>query len=157
MDRAAHAEALFRQGYNCAQAILVTYALDHGLDPGAAFKLGAPLGGGIGQRGSLCGAVSGAILVLGLARGHADPADRIGKARVHEITRRLQDRFTERCGTVICRGLLQANIATPEGRAKAKAADAFATQCPAYVRAAGEILETLLAESRPEPAAHDEV
>ena len=51
--------------YNCCQAVLVTFADRLGLTPEQANALGAHFGSGM-RHGSTCGAVSGALMVLGL-------------------------------------------------------------------------------------------
>jgi len=50
--------------YNCAQAVLVAFADEMGLSEEQAFGLGAHFGGGM-RYGATCGAVTGALMVLG--------------------------------------------------------------------------------------------
>ena len=39
------------------------------MDLDLAFKIATPFGGGMGHAGQICGAVSGALMAIGLARG----------------------------------------------------------------------------------------
>lgn len=52
--------------YNCAQAVLVTYAGEMGLTEEEAFRLGASFGSGM-HLGSTGGAITAALMVLGMA------------------------------------------------------------------------------------------
>ena len=52
--------------YNCAQAVLLAFASKFGLDEQAAFRLTANFGSGM-KRGSVCGAITGGLMALGLA------------------------------------------------------------------------------------------
>ena len=71
MDRVAQAEQMFRDGYGCAQCVLAVYGPAHGLDRATAMRIAAPFVGGVSRTDSVCGAVSGALVVLGAARGHS--------------------------------------------------------------------------------------
>lgn len=71
--------------YNCCQSVLVPFADLCGLDKETAFKLGANFGSGM-RHGSTCGAVTGALMVLGLAGKGADEATALMR-RFREKTR----------------------------------------------------------------------
>lgn len=51
--------------YNCAQAVLMSFAEKAGLSEEAAANISANFGSGM-KRGSVCGAVTGGLMVLGL-------------------------------------------------------------------------------------------
>ena len=59
----------FKNGFNCSQALLATFAADFGLSEEVALKVATQFGGGA-RKGEMCGAVSGALMVLGLKYGH---------------------------------------------------------------------------------------
>ena len=71
MTNVEDALSLFKNGFRCSQAILSTYGLQFGLDQELALKLASPFGGGMGSLGNTCGAVTGAILVIGLKYGNS--------------------------------------------------------------------------------------
>ena len=71
--------------YNCCQSVLVPFADLCGLDKETAFRLGANFGSGM-RHGSTCGAVTGALMVLGLAGKGADEATALMR-RFREKTR----------------------------------------------------------------------
>jgi len=56
---------LFNRGFNCSQSVAGAYAEDLGLKSADALRMAAALGGGIGRSGQTCGAVIGALMVLG--------------------------------------------------------------------------------------------
>lgn len=50
--------------YNCAQSVIIPFAQDMNLTEAQARALGAHFGGGM-RHGSTCGAITGALMVLG--------------------------------------------------------------------------------------------
>ena len=69
MELIIEAQALFAQHYNCAQSTFIPFARQMGLDDESALRVAAAFGGGMGRNGQNCGAVSGALLAIGLAKG----------------------------------------------------------------------------------------
>jgi C_GCAxxG_C_C family probable redox protein len=132
---------VFSQKFNCSQSVFSAFATRLGLDKETALKLASPFGGGVARRGEICGAVSGALLVLGLARGADEPA---GKDEIYRLSQEFMRLFEEKHDTVICRDLLSCDIGTPDGWQMAKEAGKFTTICPVLVRDAAEIVQTFL-------------
>jgi C_GCAxxG_C_C family probable redox protein len=132
------ANALHDQGYNCSQSVFGALATELGLEQATALKIAAPLGGGIGRTGQTCGAVTGALLALGLVYGNASP-DSAAKDRNYEIARQFMARFAAKNGSVRCSELLGADISTPEGVADARARGLFKAVCGGYIQDAVEM------------------
>ncbi len=82
MDHGAKAEELFRQGYNCAQAVAVAFCDVTGLEPDFAARMASSFGGGLGRQREVCGAVSGMLMAAGLLYGYDTPGDENAK-RAH--------------------------------------------------------------------------
>lgn len=143
MNRAEEAARCFAQGASCSQAVLTAFCEELGLPRPVAFKVAAGFGGGMGRLGQTCGAVTGAIMVVGLRQGASGPADRATKERTYAQVRELVARFQARHGSVLCRELLGIDISTETGWQQAREQQLFATRCPAFVRSAVEILEEL--------------
>jgi C_GCAxxG_C_C family probable redox protein len=141
------AAARMEQGFNCAQAVLGAFAADFGLDQDTAMRLASPFGGGMGRTAGTCGAVSGALMVLGLKHGMSRPEDTQAKERAYALAAELIRRFEDRRGTVVCRELLGRDISTPDGLAGARQEGLFASTCPVFVRTAAELVAALLEES----------
>lgn len=55
MTRGEKAEALFLEGYNCAQAVVIAFEDLHGLDRETAAKLSSSFGGGMARLREVCG------------------------------------------------------------------------------------------------------
>jgi len=100
-------------------------------------------------QGSVCGAVTGGTMLLGLAT--ADRADEQETRYVaYDLVRELTERFQARRGSVTCRDLLGGvDLATDEGRLEAERRDLFRAVCPGIVREAAEILTQLISSGGP--------
>ena len=106
--KAEKAKELFRQGYNCSQAVLGAWCEELGFDFDTAMKISQTFGGGMGRLREVCGTCTGAFMVLGLKYGTADSKDAKTKKDVYEIVQKFAQRFKEVNGfdSIICRELL---------------------------------------------------
>jgi len=138
---AESAVTIFGQSFNCSQSVFSALAQQFGLAGKTALKLASPFGGGVARRGEMCGAVTGALLALGLARGADTPA---GKEEIYRLSQEFMRRFEQKHGRLICRDLINCDISTPQGWQKAKETGIFSTVCPILVRDAAEIAQALL-------------
>ncbi len=145
MTHMTEAVDLFKNGCACSQAILGAYASDVGLDRTAAMRIAAGFAGGM-RAGGTCGAVTGAIMVLGL-KYCTDGCERYeGRQRAYEAVQEFQRRFAARNGSMACETLLGVNISTAEGMQAAKDRGLFADTCPRLVQSAAEILGQVMGE-----------
>ncbi len=135
----------FREGCNCSQAVLSAFATELGLEPGAALRIASAFGGGIGRTGQTCGAVTGALMALGLKYGPTQAGDKAAKERMVILAREFLARFQAREGATLCRDLLGIDIGTPEGHQAARDQDLFKSFCPKLVADAVEIVEQMIA------------
>jgi C_GCAxxG_C_C family probable redox protein len=142
------AVAHFTQGFNCAQAVLLAHGPRLGIDADHCLRLAAPFGAGMARTGSTCGAVTGALMVIGLKLGHTVADDLTTKEKCYEVSRDFLEKFRERHGSVICKELLGLDPGTPEGLAEVKARDLHTTICTGLVRTAAELLDEGLAEAK---------
>ena len=104
-ERSERAAELFKEGFNCAQAVVGAFAKDIGLDEKTAMKVSAGFGGGVGRTGEICGALSGAAIVAGMLYGATEGRDAENKARTYEEIQRIFRIFTEKNTFVTCREL----------------------------------------------------
>lgn len=137
-------EELFRQGYNCAQAVVFAFSDQMGGDSDSALRIASGFGGGIAHRQETCGAVTGAVMVLGLLHGRAmgEPKDRTDETyvRVQEFMRR----FEARHGTCVCRDLLGGcDFNTEAGEREFKERGYREARCAVFIRDAVRIVEEL--------------
>ena len=145
MSIADRAVACFDEGFNCSQAVFSAFAPQLGLDRVTALKVAGAFGGGMGRMGETCGAVTGALMVIGLKYGQTTGEDKAAKEKSYELVKQFAERFKARNrGCLTCRELLGADISTPEGMQKLREKQAFTTMCPKFVRDAAQIVEELL-------------
>ena len=144
MDEIETSLHYFSEGYNCSQAILMAFSARYNMPLETACKISAPFGGGIGRMGNLCGAVSGAIMTLGLVHGFTDPKNQDSKDQTYAYVNVFIDRFKVHHPSIFCRDLLGLDLGIPEQLAKAREQQIFAIRCPAFVRDAAELLNEIL-------------
>ncbi len=144
MKHKKDAEALFTGGFNCAQAVLAAYGVELGLDRDAALKLASPLGEGIARMGQVCGAVTGALMVIGLRFGAANSWNKIPTARVQKRAEQFLEKFKKIQCSVNCFEILDRELRNAEGRKEAKREKVFETRCVKHVRDASEILDKMV-------------
>lgn len=105
--RAQRATDLFKQGYNCSQAVFASCADIYGVtDESLALRLSASFGGGIGRMRMVCGAASGMFMLAGLQNGSSTPHDNQGKMANYAFVQQLAGEFKSRYGSLICAELL---------------------------------------------------
>jgi len=122
------------------QSVLSVYAEESGLDRETALKLACGFGAGMARMGETCGAVTGALMVIGLRFGSAVPGDNPAKLRTFELIGEFARQFEGRHGSLVCKELLGFDMSTPKGRETAKQPGSF-EHCPQLVQSAAEILE----------------
>jgi C_GCAxxG_C_C family probable redox protein len=144
MRRREESLSCFSEGFNCAQSVLSTYSRQFGLDQAKALQLAGALGGGIAGTGETCGAVVGALIVIGLAHASTTGSDTIAKEETRTAARRFLAQFQSAHGSCKCKDLLHCDVGTPEGAERARAQNLFKTLCPVFVAGAVQILDTML-------------
>ena len=106
-SRALRAQELFKQGFNCAQAVFTSRADIYGItDEQLALRLSASFGGGMGRMRLVCGAASGMFMLAGLQNGSATPHDSEGKMANYAFVQHLAGEFKAKYGSLICAELL---------------------------------------------------
>jgi C_GCAxxG_C_C family probable redox protein len=135
----------FSAKMHCSQAVLAAFSEECGISEEQAFRLGSCFGSGM-RKGEVCGACTGALMVLGLLYGQT----RIGDPKERELSNRINDlmmnRFKEINGSYICNDLLGYDISTPGGAQKAREEGLFIDFCPKMVASAVDILEEIIEE-----------
>ncbi|MFA6909977.1 MAG: C-GCAxxG-C-C family protein [Candidatus Cloacimonadaceae bacterium] len=134
----------FDTGYNCAQSVFVAFAPALGLDEKTALKIASTFGGGM-HRGATCGALTGAMMALGLAAGFSEYSPE-AKDEIGGLTRELVLRWQDQFGELDCRDILQIDPCDPEQKQAAREAGILAERCPNCVNGAVQILSDILRE-----------
>jgi C_GCAxxG_C_C family probable redox protein len=135
------AERLFGQGYNCAQAVLAAFSEVDGISEAEALAVASGFGGGMGRLGEVCGAMTGAFMVLGLRYGKTAVADPDVKVAVYAHVQAFAARFRAAHGSLLCRDLLGCDLGTEEGRKDAADRGLHTSVCAPLVREIAEWLE----------------
>ncbi len=147
MTRKEKAMAYFRQGYNCAQAVVLAFADLTDMDEATLSRMSCSFGGGMGRLREVCGTVTGMFLVTGLLRGYDGAETGEVKAAHYARIQALAKEFEKQNGSIVCRELLalrqkHRDDPTPEARTEAYYAG---RPCVELVGSAAEILENYLA------------
>ena len=137
------AQDRFASGFNCSQSVFSAYASRFGIDDETALKLASPFGGGTAHQGHVCGAVTGALMVLGLQKGSATLET---KAEAYRIAEEFIKRFQEVHGSILCRELTGYDISIPDEFQKARESRVFYDTCPGLVKDAAELVAEFLDE-----------
>jgi C_GCAxxG_C_C family probable redox protein len=133
----------FEGGFNCSQSVLAAFSRELGLPPGTGHRLSQAFGGGLARTGRVCGAVTGALMVLGLEHGKRTAGDDAARDKTYALAREFMRRFKEKHASLDCRSLLGHDIGTPRGAAAIKRQSLHKTVCVKVVRDAVRILEKL--------------
>jgi C_GCAxxG_C_C family probable redox protein len=145
MTRTENAGLWFADTFNCSQAVLASFGEDNGLTEDQCLRIACAFGGGMGRRQMTCGAVTGALMALGLHFGRAadDPYDK--SVLTYEKSNVFFAEFIKRNGSLCCRELLLGlDMNDPADQEKIREQDLFRTACAKYVRDAVEITEHIL-------------
>ena len=140
MKRAERAKALFLEGYNCAQAVVLAFAEDAGLDESVAKAFSRPLGGGMGRLRQTCGAVSGAAVASGVL------FPELTKPEAYALVQEIARRFAEKNGSFNCGELLRGSgLKTDTAPNPEKRTEEYYKKrpCPELIFDAAEILEDI--------------
>lgn len=138
------ASALFRNGYNCSQSVFGAFAQDLGIPFDTAMKISCSFGGGMGRLREVCGAVSGMLLVCGMAKGYYAPETGDVKAEHYRLVQTIAKSFKELHGSLYCRELLggtASDLPTPTERTP----EFYQKRpCERLIASAADILEEIL-------------
>ncbi len=141
VSRIEAASQRFSQGFNCAQAVFSTYAPLLGVEQDDALRISTGFGAGMGRLQETCGAVTGAIMVIGCKHGMVDAANPAAKETAYAHVQKFAHQFRKLHGTTSCRQLLGCDLTTEEGRKHFEGKGLLRAVCIPCVRNACKILE----------------
>jgi C_GCAxxG_C_C family probable redox protein len=130
---------------NCAQSIVSVYCEEFGLDRNLGLKMAMGFGGGMARSGNICGAVTGAYMILGLSQRVNENNARESIERTYKLMQHFNSVFKAQHGSLKCKELIKYDLSVPEQHAEARDKRIFITVCPDLVQDAGKILELVLA------------
>lgn len=145
--RAESARAYFKEGYNCAQAVVLAFADLLGDDKDRLAMMASSFGGGMGRMRLVCGAVSGMLMVEGMLLGYSSPSEKTGKIELYANVRSVADRFACENGSLICAELLSGVPHTNGGEPEQRTPEYYKKRpCDELVASAAGILARHLVE-----------
>lgn len=134
----------FKEGFVCSESVLMGYAELCGIIDEVIPRIATGFAGGIGRRVSVCGALVGAIMALGLRYC----IDRLGDSHAYKQcllkSSECYDMFEKAFGSVTCLDLTVCDLSTPEGRRIFRESGLREKKCMRYVEEAARILTTLI-------------
>lgn len=145
MNHVETAVNLFKSKFHCSQAVFAAFSEELGLSQEQALKIGSCFGSGM-RKGEVCGACTGALMVLGLKYGHYKVGDIESKLKVDEVTDKFLNTFKLENESYLCNDLLKCDISTKEGIDYALENNLFTEFCPKMVESAVIITENILNE-----------
>ena len=144
MTKADDAHRFFLKRFTCSASVFSAFSEELGFSPEVAKKIAFGFGGGISHSGNICGAVSGAVMVIGLKYGKAAEGDDAATEKTRALVREFIRTFIKKNGSVSCTALLGYDLSDPDDYEAAKESGLFLDRCPILVRDAADILEKIL-------------
>ena len=135
------AKALFESGYNCCQSVFLVFCEQYGISRETAARPASSFGGGMGRLREVCGAFSGLLMAVGLAKGYSDVENREMKAAHYALVQQLAERFRRRGGgSIICRELLGLAVQSEAPVPEERTADYYNKRpCGEFIRLAADL------------------
>lgn len=135
---AEKAVSFFRSGFNCSESVLMAMQDYLGLQRNSSIATG--FGGGIGRKGSVCGAVSGGVLAINLKYGRRKLEEVDIKEKAFSKALEFYKNFEEKMGSAICYDIIECDLTTEEGQKKFKENNLLEEKCFKCVETAVDIL-----------------
>ncbi|MGL4344144.1 MAG: C-GCAxxG-C-C family protein [Cellulosilyticaceae bacterium] len=143
MTKQEKAIAYHLEGYNCSQAVVGVFCEELGMTKEEAMKVASGFGGGM-RCAQTCGAVTGALMALGLKYGQVHGEDQETKMAMYQKVTAFHEQFKAQNQTVVCKELLGHDITTEEGMAQIKEKGLSRTVCDQLIADAVAIVEDML-------------
>lgn len=142
MEQKSHiALSYFQDKANCAQSILLTYGPAEGLTPEQCLRLGSGMGGGIGYKQNICGAINAGALIISLREGNQVIGDTEKKDRATKLVGEYVEKCTHRLGSTNCHKILGIDLNDPVQIQKARDAGLFDMVCGNAIKVVCQLLE----------------
>ncbi len=145
MSRKEEAMKYFRSGYNCAQSVVLAFSdllVPDYISEEALLRSAVPFGGGIGRLREVCGAVSGAVIVLGQLYGYTTAETGELKRTLYARIQELGGHFEEQNGSLVCRTLLGLDEKHSEPQPEQRSDSYYRNRpCERLIGSAAEILD----------------
>ena len=148
MTRSEKALEYFKNGFNCAQSVIISFSDILKIEEETALRISSGFGGGMGGMQKTCGAVTGAFMVIGFLKGKYKDGDDDSKELTNELIKEFTNKFIDKYKSINCKKLIDFDLSTKEGKDKAVEEDVFAKKCTSFITHAVELLEEILIENK---------
>lgn len=152
MSRGDIAYNKFKQGYNCAQAVAVTFCDYLDMDEDTVARTVSGFGGGMGRMREVCGTLSGMTFVMSYIYGYSDPKAYEEKAEHYSRIQSLANKFKDENGSIVCRELLSLQKKGSDDPVPEKRTEQYYKKrpCAELVRYVADILEDYINNNPPQ-------
>lgn len=152
MSRGDIAYNKFKQGYNCAQAVAVTFCDYLDMDEDTVARAVSGFGGGMGRMREVCGTLSGMTFVMSYIYGYSDPKSYEEKAEHYSRIQSLANKFKDENGSIVCRELLSLQKKGSDDPVPEKRTEQYYKKrpCAELVRYVADILEDYINNNPPQ-------
>ncbi|MGI5891843.1 MAG: C-GCAxxG-C-C family protein [Bacillota bacterium] len=133
----------FEGGIDCSQIVFSEFSEQLGVDKETAKKIAASFGAGM-WNGEVCGAVAGAMMVIGLKYGHTKLGDEKAKGQTIAKVNQFKEAFEREHGSIVCREILGYDIPEELDIVMEQREFFKPEKCPSYVCTAIKILNDIL-------------
>jgi C_GCAxxG_C_C family probable redox protein len=131
---AGRAVKLFNSGFNCAEGVLLALSQEFNQEATIIPRIATGFGGGVGRSGRICGALSGAVMAIGLLKGCDEGKEESEKRNsAYESVRQMIKAFENEFGNSQCRILTRCDLQTQEGREKYRREKLRKKLCPKFI------------------------
>ena len=138
------ATGFLMQEFHCSQALAGAFAEEFGYSLKNVMKISTCFGGGM-HRGEVCGCVTAAAMIFGMAFGLYDPQDKelesFGYKNADEFFYRFRGKMG---GKTLCKEILGKDFSKPEELAIIRREGLVKKVCPHVLQASIEIIEDIL-------------
>ena len=141
MNHEEKAVKYFEGGYNCAQSVVLAFKDELGIDEKSCAVMSEGFGGGMGRTRSVCGAVSGMVMLAGLKLSGGVAGDMETRTKVYAVVQEMLKEFKEEFSTTVCAELLGENLPKDNKAVPTERTDSFYKKrpCSEIVRVAAGI------------------
>lgn len=123
------AKAFAEEGFLCSESVLLALSKALNVESEIIPRIATGFGAGIGRHGEICGALSGAIMGLGIKFGRDHPSDTPEGEPVYAYSQTMVNLFIARFGHIRCKDLLGLDISSEDGVTAYRQQKLWETKC----------------------------
>lgn len=146
MNRIELAKENFKNGCNCAQAVVSAYCDLFGIPKETGLVIAEAFGGGMGRMRLTCGAVTGMFMLASMKYSSGSKNDMETRKKLYATVQAMAKAFEDRNGSIVCADLLGLHLPKDGGATPTPRTDAFYQKrpCAEYVGDCAAIVEEFL-------------